>query len=261
MRAEREPSGVFQEPTLAVYTRRSMGRPRRLSLAVILVVLSVAVVTPRGAFARLVEPQHCGAVYVPVVRHRANVAVSGEVVGNPCPAARTIVKAAFHAIRTRPSNGTYPAGPYWTVRGWLCFALQNGSEVSCDRGPENVTGLAQLRATLATFAGTWVGHTRILTISAKGFAKEHINAGCCDPVLDLWFRFSHVHGPASNAFATVRVTQVHVLDPTAYAPGYGPPHVGERRTLHLNKQGVITEPLTQTTYCDPAGEATGACGA
>lgn len=76
----------------------------------------------------------------------------------------------------------------------------------------------------------------------------------------LWFRLSHVHGTASKVSATVRVTKVHVLDPSAYAPGYGPPHVGETRVLRL-KHGVITEPLTQITYCDQAADATGGCGA
>jgi len=116
------------------------------------------------------------------------------------------------------------------------------------------------KATPATFAGTWIGHTRLLKITRTGYAKEHINAGCCDPVLDLWFRLSHVHGTTLHASVTVRVTKVHVLDPSAYAPGYGPPHAGETRILRLNN-GVIREPLTQTSYCDSTAETTGACGA
>lgn len=234
---------------------------RRASVAIVLVVLSGVLASPRESFAGIVEPGHCRGVYVPTVRYHAMVSVRGEVVGNPCPEARGIVKAGFHAIRTRDSDGTYPAGFYWKVRGWLCFSLQNGSEVSCDRGPENVIGLVRMRPTLMTFAGTWIGHTRMLKISRKGFAREHINAGCCDPVLDLWFRLSHVRGTTSRANATVRVTKVHVLDPSAYTPGYGPPHVGETGILSLNKHGVITEPLTQTTYCDATADTTGACGA
>jgi hypothetical protein len=224
-------------------------------------MLSAALISPQGSSARIVEPQHCGGVYVPAVRHRATVSVRGEVVGNPCPEARGIVRAAFHAIEIRAPDGMYPAGPFWKVHGWLCFSLQNGSEASCDLGPENVIGHVRVRATLTTFAGTWIGHTRILRISRKGFAKEHIDAGCCDPVLDLWFQLSDVRGTAASASVVVRVTKVHVLDPTAYAPGHAPPRVGETRVLRLNKQGLITEPLTQTTYCGPAAGATGACGA
>jgi hypothetical protein len=44
--------------------------------------------------------------------------------------------------------------------------------------------------TLTTFAADWIGHTRQLTITKDGHATEHIDDGCCDPVIDLAFSLS-----------------------------------------------------------------------
>lgn len=116
------------------------------------------------------------------------------------------------------------------------------------------------KASLVTFAGGWIGHTRGLTISGGGVGKESIGDGCCDPVIDLRFRLSRPRGTTRNATATATVTAVRVRDRSAFTPRHPAPRVGETRSIRL-KDGVITESLTGTDYCDAAAENTGMCGA
>ena len=115
-------------------------------------------------------------------------------------------------------------------------------------------------ASLGTFAGTWIGHTRRLVVDRRGYAKESIYSGCCDPVLNVTFRLTRPHGTASDATATATVTGVWVRDKTAFTKKYPAPHLGETRTLRLHG-GVITETLTGTNYCNNTAEAQGKCGA
>ncbi len=115
------------------------------------------------------------------------------------------------------------------------------------------------RATLATFAGRWLGHTRSLRITRKGYANESIGSGCCDPVIDLKLRLSRPRGTSRNASVSARVTAVRVHDKRAFTKANPAPHVGETRGLRL-KHGVITEPLTHTNYCDRAAGRRGTCG-
>ena len=116
------------------------------------------------------------------------------------------------------------------------------------------------RATLATFAGVWQGHTRTLTIARSGRAKESIYSGCCDFVIDLEFQLSRPAGTARNATATATVTAVHLHDRTAFTKAWRPPRLNEAAHLRLER-GVITEPLTGTDYCDATAGARGTCGA
>jgi hypothetical protein len=111
------------------------------------------------------------------------------------------------------------------------------------------------RATLATFAGMWVGHTRQLFITRAGRAREHIDDGCCIPVMDVYFRLSRPRGTSRAATATATATAVRVLE-----KGVRAPHVGEIGTLRL-RTGVITESLTGTTYCNGHPRPGWACGA
>jgi hypothetical protein len=115
-------------------------------------------------------------------------------------------------------------------------------------------------ATLATFAGSWIGHTRVLTISRSGVAKENVNDGCCDHVIALSLRLSHPAGTSSNATATVTATSVHVYDATEFSKSYPAPRVGETGKLTL-RHGVILDSLTRDNYCDQAVDTHGACGA
>ncbi|HXY85974.1 MAG TPA: hypothetical protein VEH52_10900 [Gaiellaceae bacterium] len=114
-------------------------------------------------------------------------------------------------------------------------------------------------ATLGAFSGKWVGHTRTLTI-ADGSAKESIYSGCCDAVIALRLRLSSPHGTPKDASATATVTAVRVLDKSAFTKTRPAPQVGETETLRL-RDGVISDRLTRATYCDPAAESAGTCGA
>jgi hypothetical protein len=116
------------------------------------------------------------------------------------------------------------------------------------------------RASLGTFAGTWSGHTRGLTITPTGHARESIGDGCCDPIIDLTFQLSRPAGTWLNATVTATVISVAVHDKSAFAPGHRPPHLGQKGQLRL-RDGVITEPLTGTLYCDMAADLKGTCGA
>jgi hypothetical protein len=116
------------------------------------------------------------------------------------------------------------------------------------------------RATLATFAGGWNGHTRHLVITRSGHAREYIDDGCCHPVIDLMFRLSRPHGTLKIAAATATATAVWVRDRSAFTKAFPAPRVGEQRTLRL-RNGVITETLTGAKYCDDRAAAKGTCGA
>jgi hypothetical protein len=119
---------------------------------------------------------------------------------------------------------------------------------------------APKKATLATFAGDWAGHTRGLTITRGGHARESIGSGCCDPVVDLALTLSHPRGNSHIASVAVRVTSVQVHDASAYSSSYPAPQVGQTGRLEL-RHGVITEPVTGTNYCNVRTQAKGTCGA
>ena len=119
---------------------------------------------------------------------------------------------------------------------------------------------APRKATLAPFVGTWYGHTRGLIIARNGVAKESIGDGCCDPIIDLKLRLSHPRGTSLNATVTARVTAVQVHNVSAFTHTNPAPHVGEVRRFRLS-DGVITEPVTNTNYCDMAADLRGTCGA
>ena len=116
------------------------------------------------------------------------------------------------------------------------------------------------KATLAAFTGTWIGHTRGLTVRRGGHATESIYSGCCDPALNLTFRLSRPQGTENDATASARVTGVWVRDRTAFTRAYPSPHVGEVRVIRL-RNGVVSETLTGTNYCDSRAENEGKCGA
>jgi hypothetical protein len=116
------------------------------------------------------------------------------------------------------------------------------------------------RATLATFAGQWSGHTRGLTILRSGTAHESIGSGCCDEVIRLDLKLSDPRGTSRRASARVRIVKVRILDAEAYSGSQKAPRVGQVGTLRL-RDGVITEPFTKTNYCNKAAGLKGDCGA
>jgi hypothetical protein len=110
---------------------------------------------------------------------------------------------------------------------------------------------------LTAFAAEWLGHTRQLTITADGRATEHIDSGCCIPVVDLTFRLSQPRGTADNATVTATVTSVELHDWTADVKA---PKIGQTGTVRVH-HGVLTEPFTDTIYCDLTEANRGTCGA
>jgi hypothetical protein len=105
-------------------------------------------------------------------------------------------------------------------------------------------------ATLASFAGTWQGHTRGLVISRAGVGRESIFSGCCTLGLGVRFQLSDPKGTASAATARATVTAVRIGRGTTFMKGDPRPRVGKTGTIRL-KDGVITETLTGIKYCRP----------
>jgi hypothetical protein len=121
--------------------------------------------------------------------------------------------------------------------------------------PANAT-----RATLRTFAGTWVGHTRQLRITRTGRATERVDSGCCDHVITFRYRLSRVRGVPGNAKATATVTSVAIGDSSAFSQSFPAPRVGQKGTVRL-RRGVITEPFIKTNFCDDRFTTSSPCGA
>jgi hypothetical protein len=112
----------------------------------------------------------------------------------------------------------------------------------------------------APFAGAWWGHTRQLVIARDGHAKEHVDDGCCIPVIELEFRVSHAHGTWRNGRAVATVIRVRYRNRQYFTKARPAPHVGERRTIRL-KNGLLLESLTGAVYCNGRTKTPGRCGA
>jgi hypothetical protein len=127
------------------------------------------------------------------------------------------------------------------------------------RGPaQRSTGApAGANGSFAAFAGEWVGHTRTLTVSPSGRGEEHVNDGCCTTVLDMTLQLSAPRG-TGHARATATAT-VLTLDLHGYHDP-GSPRVGQRGTVSI-ADGVLTDELSNITYCDPNQLAQSTCGA
>ena len=112
------------------------------------------------------------------------------------------------------------------------------------------------QASLATFAGSWGGHTRGLSITADGRGAETTDDGCCTRVYQMSYQILSVSGTVTRATATYRVTSYSRSAPEAPAV-----QVGQAGSLVL-KNGIVTNTLTKVYFCStPAWGATGACGA
>jgi hypothetical protein len=113
------------------------------------------------------------------------------------------------------------------------------------------------KASLATLAGYWGGHTRGLRISAAGRGSEYASSGCCMRAYDLSFEILRVTGTVTRATATYRVTRFKRY-PTFDSPIM---HVGQVGELRL-RNGVLTNRDSDDYFCsEPAWGATGVCGA
>ena len=115
------------------------------------------------------------------------------------------------------------------------------------------------RATLRPFEGKWIGHTRTLTVDRSGLAKELISDGCCQLVIRLTTRLSHPRRIGGSIVATATVVRARIFDRGAFA-GRPPPRAGDHGRFTL-RRGIISEGLTQTTYCNASASRLGRCGA
>lgn len=112
------------------------------------------------------------------------------------------------------------------------------------------------KASLATFAGYWGGHTRGLRITPGGQATESTNSGCCVRVYDMTFQIRSVSGTLTDATATFSVTSYKRHEK------WGPDLAGRQVGKLLLKNGIVTNSLTEVYFCsNPAWSATMACGA
>lgn len=112
------------------------------------------------------------------------------------------------------------------------------------------------RATLATFAGHWGGHTRRLRVDHAGRGFELADSGCCVRGYEMTFQILSASGTVTRATAAYRVTSFKRYEATIARL-----HVGQVGRLLL-KDGIVTNTLTRDYFCsDPAWGATGACGA
>ena len=111
-------------------------------------------------------------------------------------------------------------------------------------------------ASLATFAGSWGGHTRGLSITPRGSGTESADDGCCTRVYAMTFEIVSIRGTLTRATALIRVTSFRRWSSDVRAL-----HPGELGRLTL-RDGIVTSSLTGEVFCsDPAWGATGACGA
>ncbi len=140
----------------------------------------------------------------------------------------------------------------------VAVAVASVAQAAPDRLQAQIA--ATPHATLATFAGSWGGHTRSLKITRGGVARESIGSGCCNPVVDLRLKLSRPRGTNQVASVAVRVTSVVIHDPGAYSRSFPAPRVGQTGRFKL-RFGVITETVTRTNYCNRAAGLKGDCGA
>ena len=111
------------------------------------------------------------------------------------------------------------------------------------------------RASLATFAGYWGGHTRGLRITTAGLGHEFEDSGCCVRLYEMNFQILSVKGTLTRATATYRVVWFK------HYRGGPTLHRGQLGKLLL-RDGIATNSLTGDYFCSfRAWGATAACGA
>lgn len=115
-------------------------------------------------------------------------------------------------------------------------------------------------ATLSTFAGTWIGHTRSLVITRSGAVHESIGDGCCDPIVDIWFRLTRPRGTTARASVSAIITRIAIHHAPFTGTIHRTPRVGDIAIFNL-AGGVIDETLSGTNYCNRRAGAKGICGA
>jgi hypothetical protein len=110
------------------------------------------------------------------------------------------------------------------------------------------------------FAGEWVGHTRIVTVSRSGRLEEHVGDGCCDPIVDLVLQLSNPHRAGGLWVATSRVVSAQVHDGWK-ATRQPAPKPGDHDTVTIGADHILVDSITDNGFCDPDKTAPGTCGA
>jgi Domain of unknown function (DUF4232) len=111
---------------------------------------------------------------------------------------------------------------------------------------------------LAAFVGDWSGHTRRLTVAPDGTANVVVDDGCCRRVYSSTMKLSNGRGTVIDGSATAILTQLQVAPG---ALGHSPvPKVGDIKTITI-RNGVLTDPFFDATFCDATVSAPGTCGA
>jgi hypothetical protein len=87
---------------------------------------------------------------------------------------------------------------------------------------------------------------------------EHIGDGCCNPVIDLDLQLSNVRRTRTGWTATATVVSVKAHK--GWRDSSAPPRRGQRGTVVIER-GVLTESITDTTFCNSGSGQPSPCGA
>jgi hypothetical protein len=203
--------------------------------------------TPHGPLVGLPAGQNVPAPVTLAPRAYASAGVEGVDERNPGTAQAGCDAPHYPRILITPPDTFVPV-PF-TV-GWpRCYSFE----------VHPVRALPEPPAVgLAAFVGDWSGHTRRLTVTPDGTARVLVDDGCCTRVYTSTMRLSNAQGTVSDGSATATLTQLHV-NPSAL--GHGPvPKVGDSKAVTI-RDGVLTDPFFDVTFCDATVSAPGTCGA
>jgi hypothetical protein len=130
--------------------------------------------------------------------------------------------------------------------------LLAGGAASTTTSPARAAGPGAAGARTATamshFTGTWSAHTSYVTVRRSGRAHESIGDGCCDPVIDVWYRLRHPHRVDGGWNARATVTRVRLHDWPAGTPA---PRVGHRYTVRVRGHHYFGVALPRFHFCSP----------
>ena len=124
--------------------------------------------------------------------------------------------------------------------------------------PTSTTAPAPV-ASFAAFAGDWSGHTKFVSVSRTGRLEEHVGDGCCHPVIDMVIQLSDPHRVGRAWVANGRVVSAKVHD--GWDTSQPAPKPGDRTTVRVGADHILTESITGYVFCDPEKTAPGTCGA
>jgi hypothetical protein len=203
--------------------------------------------TPQGALLGLPVGQNAPTPVTLAPQAYASAGIEGVDERNPGTAQAGCEAPHYPRILITPPNTLIPV-PF-TV-GWpRCYSFEVHAVRALPEPPP---------VGLAAFVGDWSGHTRRLTIAPDGTAAVLVDDGCCTRVYTSTMRLSNGRGTVIDGSATATLTQLRV-NPGAL--GHGPvPKVGDTKTITI-RNGVLTDPFFNVTFCDATVSTPGTCGA